>query len=252
MLDMVIRGEVVDGSGGRPQSATSASATGASSRSARSTRRRHGPSTPTGWSSRPASSTSTRTTTRRCSGTRRCTPVAAARRDDGDRRQLRVHASRPLGARATATTCMRMLARVEGMPLAALAAGRAVGLDARFGEYLDRIDGTLAVERRLPRRPLGAAPRRDGRRRRSAARRPPSELDAMAALLRDEPRGRRPRLLVVVGAHATTTATATRCRRAHATDDELLALCRGRARPPGHHARVHPRHRRTSPTTTST
>ena len=38
---------------------------------------------------------------------------------------------------------MRMLARVEGMPLAALAEG--VPWDWRsFGEYLDRIDGTLA------------------------------------------------------------------------------------------------------------
>ena len=94
---------------------------------------------------------------------------------------------------------MRMLARVEGMPLGALAEG--VPWDWRtFGEYLDQIDGTLAPnagflvghstirrvvmgERATQRRGDARGARRD------------------AALLDAEPRGGRARLLVVVGAH---------------------------------------------------
>ena len=111
----------------RPRSSRSATST-----SPRATRR----STPTGSSSRPASSTSTRTTTRSCCGTRR-RAVAAARRDHGRRRQLRL-LHRAARARTTPTTCMRMMAVVEGMPLDALRAGADVG---------------LALVRRVPRSP---------------------------------------------------------------------------------------------------
>ena len=66
-------------------------------------------------------------------------PVAAARRHHRDRRQLRLH-HRPARRPSDADYVMRMMARVEGMPLDALQAGRR-GTGGRFGEYLDRLDG---------------------------------------------------------------------------------------------------------------
>ena len=50
----------------------------------------------------------------------------------------------------------RMMARVEGMPLSSLEQ-----LDwswTSFGDWLDRLDGAIGVERRIPGRPLGRAP----------------------------------------------------------------------------------------------
>ena len=91
-----------------------------------------------------------------------------------------------------------------------------------FGDYLERARTRRhRGQRRLPRRPLGAAPRRDGRRAvgEPATRRADRRDGAAAAR-----RARRGRdgLLDVAGARRTTTATAIRCRRGRATDDELL------------------------------
>ena len=103
-------------------------------------------------------------------------------------------------APSTRDYLLHMLARVEGMPVAALQEG--VPWNWRsFGEYLDLIDGTLAPERGLPRRPLDDPARRHGRpgdEGRSDRRR--SRGDATAA--RREPRRRRHGFLVELGAHA--------------------------------------------------
>ena len=76
----------------------------------------------------------------------------------------------------------RMMARVEGMPLAALRAGPALGLD-----LLRRVARPPRRphrgQRRLPRRALDAAPARHGRARRRRRRPAPADLDAMEAAL---------------------------------------------------------------------
>ena len=72
--------------------------------------------------------------------------VAAARRHDGDRRQLRLHDRAARGPSTATTSCAcwpasracRSSRSPQGVPW-----------DWRsFGEYLDRLDGTLARERR--------------------------------------------------------------------------------------------------------
>ena len=107
---------------------------------------------------------------------------------------------------------MRMLARVEGMPLAALAEG--VPWDWRTLRRVPRPHRRHArAERRVPRRPLDDPPRRDGRARdagRGDARRP--RRDARAA--RREPRRRRRSASRRAGPARTTTRPATWCRRA--------------------------------------
>ena len=89
-----------------------------------------------------ASSTSTPTTTRRCSGTPRCTPSPF----HGVTTVIGGNCGFTIAPIEDSETdyITRMLARVEGMPLESLQAG--VPYDWRtFGEYLDRLDGALAV-----------------------------------------------------------------------------------------------------------
>ena len=71
------------------------------------------------------------------------TPVEQPRRHHGHRRQLRLHASRRCTT-GDADYLRRMMARVEGMPLAALEQGVDWKWET-FGEYLDRLEGGIAV-----------------------------------------------------------------------------------------------------------
>ena len=86
--------------------------------------------------------------------------VQRARRHDGHRRQLRLHARAAQGGGRRLHR--RMMGKVEGMPLAALENGVPWTWET-FGEYLDALDGRARRQRRVPRRPLRAAPLRDGR-----------------------------------------------------------------------------------------
>ena len=118
----------------------------------------------------------------------------------------------------------RLMARVEGIPLAALQQGLPWDWKS-FGDYLDRVEdhghrrqrGFLAGHSRGAARGDGRGVGRRGSHRRPDRRRwngcCTSALDS-----------RRDGLLDVAGARRTTTATATRCRRAAATRDELLRL----------------------------
>jgi N-acyl-D-aspartate/D-glutamate deacylase len=129
----------------------------------------------------------------------------------------------PLGDRAEDRDYLvGMLARVEGMPLASLRAS--VPLDWRgFGEYLDRLDGTLAINAGFL---VGhSALRRAvmGRRALSAA--TPAEIEAMGALLR--------RSLEEGGLGFSSSLSRSHndpqgqpVPSRHASREELLSLCR--------------------------
>ena len=90
---------------------------------------------------RPASSTSTPTTTPRCSGTRRLTPSSLPRRHDGGGRQLRV-LDRAGPPEHGVELLARTLQHVEDMSFDTLAAGVPWDDFETFPQYLD------AVERR--------------------------------------------------------------------------------------------------------
>ncbi len=141
----------------------------------------------------------------------------------------------PLAA-SEADYLMRMLARVEGMPLESLEAG--VPWDWQsFGEYLDRLDGTLAVNAGFLVGPLRVATRRHGRPRPRTCNRRRRGRDVPDT--RRVARSRRAGLLVVAGADAqrrrrrTGPVTRRNERRAR------RAVAR-RRRPSRHDARVHP------------
>ena len=124
MLDLLIRGgDVVDGTGA-PRRARRRRRPGRAHRRDRRRRRARdaAPSTPTASSSRPGFVDIHTHYDAQAFWDPALTPVAAPRRHDGGRRQLRVH---DRAARADAETdyLTRMLARVEGMPLESLAAG---------------------------------------------------------------------------------------------------------------------------------
>ena len=196
MLDLLIRGAaIVDGTGAPGSPATSACATGASSRSATSTRppEPHA-STPTGSWSRPGSSTSTRTTTCRLLWDPALTPspLHGVTTVIGGNCGFSIA---PLVPDAV-DYVMQMMARVEGMPLASLEAGPAWDWQS-FGEWLDRIDGRLGGQRRLPRGPLDHAPRASWATTPTHAAATPEQIAAMVALLHESLPSRRARVLVV-------------------------------------------------------
>ena len=133
---------------------------------------------------------------------------------------------------------MRMLARVEGMPLAALAEG--VPWDWRtFGEYLDRIDGTLAPNagflvghstiRRVAMGERGDAGRGDAE----------ADLDAMRALL-DASLDAGALGFSSSWARTHNDAAGDMVPSRYASEDEIVALCSVVKDHPGHDARVHP------------
>ncbi len=135
---------------------------------------------------------------------------------------------------------MRMLARVEGMPLAALAEG--VPWDWQtFGEYLDRIDGTLAPNAgflvghsTIRRVAMGE--------RATQGEATPEDLDAMRALL-DASLASGALGFSSSWARTHNDAAGDMVPSRYATEDEIVALCSVVKRPPGHDARVHPERR---------
>ena len=161
--------------------------------------------------SRPASSTSTRTTTRRCSGIRRC----GRRRTTASPRWSPATAASPSRppAPSTATRSCGTLENVEDMDPATLAAGIAWEFET-FPEYLD--GGAPARHRaqlHRVRRALRAAALRDGRRRlraRRHRRRDRAHVPARRARRSTPARpGSRP-----ASRTRTAASTASRCRAA--------------------------------------
>ena len=154
-----------------------------------------------------ASSTRTPTTTPSCSGTRP--------------RARRTCTASPPSSAATAGSRSRPLQRRRrrlpppddgqgrGHAARRARAGRRLGWET-FGEYLDRLEGDIAVNAGLPRRPLRDPPLRDGRRRgRQRGRRPSrSPRWRRARHARIEAGGAR--LLDHAARRRTPTATASR------------------------------------------
>ena len=138
----------------------------------------------------------------------------------------------------------RMMAKVEGMPLAALENG----VDwnwTTFAEYLDRLDGQDRRQRRIPGRPLRAAPLRDGRGggRRPGRPRADSRRWSKCWPSRSRPAGSACR---PGGPERTPTATVSRLPSRWADREETAGALRG-----GRPARRHDA-RRTSSTAAST
>ena len=164
---------------------------------ARPPRRR---STPPARSSHPGSSTCTRTTTRRCSGTarsrrRRCTASRPRSPGTAASPSRRCRTTRP-----TATTSCACW-RVSRACRSSRCATACRGTGSRPREYFGEIEGTARDQRGVHGRPLRDPPRGDGggvHRARGEGR--GARGDARVAARRA--RGRRDRVLVVVGAHA--------------------------------------------------
>ncbi len=132
---------------------------------------------------------------------------------------------------------LHMLARVEGMPVGALQEG--VPWNWRsFGEYLDKIDGTLApnagflVGHSTIRRVVMGE-------RATKGEATADDLTRHATAARREPRGGRHGLLVELGAHAQRRGRRHGAVAVRERGRDPGAVPR-RARAPGHDARVHP------------
>ena len=212
MLDLLIRGaRIVDGTGA--PSFTGDVGVRDGRVVAVGTRRRSragAPSTPTVSSSRPGSSTSTRTTTRRRCGTPALTPspLHGVTTVIGGNCGFSIAPLEP----EHVDYVMRMMARVEGMPLG-VARGRpdmGLALLRRVARPPRRPPGG---ERRVPRGPLDHAPRRDGRRRHARRRERRADRGdgrgCCTSRWRPARSASRRR-----SARRTPTATARRCRRA--------------------------------------
>ena len=162
MLDYLIQGgTVVDGTGAPAASPTSASATDASSRSAtRSTSRPPRRSTPTGLVVAPGFVDPHTHYDAQLFWDPVRLAVEPARRHDGHRRQLRLH------ARAARPSRRRLPAPHDGEGRGHAAGG---ARERRAVELVDlrrlprRSRRQPRRQRRFPRRPLRAAPQRDGR-----------------------------------------------------------------------------------------
>ena len=171
-------------------------------------------------------------------------PSPLPRRHHRHRRQLRV-----LGGaarrRATATTSMHMLSRVEGMPLATL--DRGTDWDwTSFGSYLERVDGAvvpnvgfLVGHSAVRRAVMGEA----GSERAATD----DEVAAMARLLGTSLDEGGLGFSSILGGHPQRRSRRPGAVPVRHRGRAGRALRRGRS-PRGHHARVHPRRRPASPT----
>ena len=163
-------------------------------------------------------------------------PVEHARRHHRHRRQLRLHASRRCTT-GDADYLRRMMAKVEGMPLPALEQGVDWKWET-FGEFLDRFEGSIAVNAgflvghcAIRRYVMG-----DGRdRRRGHAR--ADRRDARRAAARSLEAGALGFSFTQSSSHSDGDGQPVASR--WATPDELIAHERGDRRPPRHHARGH-------------
>ena len=204
------------------------------------------PSTPTGSSCARASSTSTRTTTRRLLWD----PTASPSPLHGVTTVLGGNCGFSIAPLAPDDVdyVMRMMARVEGMPLDALEAAADVGL-AHASASTSTASTAARRQRRLPRRPLDAAPRRDGRRRHERRRdRRSSRGDGARSLHESLAAGALGFSSSLGEAHTDGDGQPVPSR---AAERRVRRARRRGPRPPGHDARVHPRRRARSPTTAS-
>ena len=131
----------------------------------------------------------------------------------------------------------QMMAKVEGMPLAALENGVPWNWSS-FAEYLDALDGRLGRQRRLPGGPLRAAPQGHGRRAGRGGGHRRARSRPCARLLAESLGGRRPGLLVLAVAYPLRRRRPPHqlALRRPARNARLL---RGGGGARGHDARVH-------------